>query len=107
MYPAEHDRRATCPHVSADLVAAKRVARVDPDADHVALLHVRDVEGFQGFVGNLRLAVGSRRCRGEDEQPARGDDADAEGQMARVHQMDSHAAHLSIGPSSFARHEGL
>ena len=105
VYPAEDDRRAPGFDVLTDFVPAKRIARVDPDADDVTGLHAVQVEGLQGFIGDLRPSMGCRRCPGEHEQPTRRDDADSERQMARVHQMDSHVF-PSPRPSSFARPGG-
>ena len=90
VYPAEHDRCAPGFDVLTDFVAAKRIARVDPDADDVTGPHAAHLERLQGFIGDLRPSMGCRRCRGEDEQPTRCDDADSEREMARIHQMHSH-----------------
>ena len=41
-------------------------------------------------IDDARLSVLGRRGRAQHEQPARRDHADAEGEMARIHQMDGH-----------------
>ncbi len=77
-----------------DLVAAKRVGGVNADADDVAR---RDVLRDHMFDASRRRGaarpIGSRR-RGKDVQPPRGDDGNAEGELARVHEMDGHRAPL-------------
>jgi hypothetical protein len=78
MYTAEDDDGSSGSRLGADLVTAKRVARVNPDADHVTRANIIKVERVERFVGNLRTPMGRRRRRGEDEEPAWCDDANPE-----------------------------
>ena len=81
-----HPARRTPP----DLVAAQRVAGVNADPDDVAGLSRRSDPTPPGSRRRC-VARHSGRCRPrQHEQPTGRDDADAERQMARVHQMDSH-----------------
>ena len=75
---AEDHRRTSRPRDHADFVAAKRVAGVNADADDVARLHAAQIEGLEGFVCDLRATKRRRSRPGEDEQPPRGDHANAE-----------------------------
>ena len=98
----EHDLRPSRARRRPDLVAAKRVAGVNPDADDVAGLDLLEIQRLQGLIDDLWLAI-LRRCRpGQHEEPARCDDPDAEGQMARVHEMDGHKV-LSFSSSPHHR----
>jgi hypothetical protein len=54
---AKDDRRPPFPRERADLVPAKRVARVNPYSYDVTRLHAVDVKGFQGFVRDARQAI--------------------------------------------------
>jgi hypothetical protein len=54
---AEYDHRPFRPRQGADLISAKRVARMNPYPDHVAGLQAVNVEGFQSFVGDARRTV--------------------------------------------------
>jgi hypothetical protein len=100
---AEDDRRSSSPSESADLVAAKCVARVNPYSHDVARLNQVNVQRFKGFVGDARPSMYRWSRPGEDEQPSRCDHTDAEGEMARVHQMDSHRQPVdgAVSPESF------
>ena len=61
---------------------------MNPDADDVAGVHVTGVERLEGLIGDARAAVRGRcRCC-QDEQPTRRDDADAEGEVAGIDQMN-------------------
>ena len=79
----------------ADLVAPQRVAGMDADADDVARLDRREVELLERLVGDQRVAEFLGRGSGDDEQPARSDDAHAEGDVARIDEMNLHDAALS------------
>ena len=56
---------------SARLVAAQRVGRVDPDADHVAGVDGATIEVFQRLVDDVG-ACRSVRCRGREHDSQRG-----------------------------------
>ena len=69
---------------------------MNPDADDVSGLQVANVQRLEGLIGDARLAICGRcRCC-QHEQPARRDDADPEGQMAGIDQMDGHIARFVI-----------
>ena len=57
VYAAEDHRRAARSRGGADLVAAQRVARVDPDPDNVARLDVVEIERLERFVDDAWRAV--------------------------------------------------
>ena len=88
---AEHDARAARAHALPDLVAAKRVAGVNADADDVAGLNARPYRTLPGFRRRSGRAIRGRCRARQHEQPTGRDDADAEREMAWVHKMDSHA----------------
>ena len=88
--PAEDDRRTPGSRGRADLVAAKRIAGVDPDSDDVTGVDRVEIEWLERLINDVRRTVRGRRGRAEHEQPARRDHANAEREMARVHQMDGH-----------------
>ncbi len=90
MNSAEHHLRTRFACQFADLVAAERVPGVNPDADDIARGDRRRVERLQRFVRDQWIPVAARRGLGEHVQPARGDDAGAEGNVARIDQMDVH-----------------
>lgn len=95
---AEHDDSATGPCCGANLVASKGIACMDPNPDYVTWLDAIQIQWLERFIRNLRAAI-RRWCRGcEHEKPARSDDADAEREMARVHQVYGHIQSLFIGP---------
>jgi len=87
---AVDDGRAARSQRDADLVPAQRIAGVDADADDVAGLNGVEIELLERFIDDARPSVLRRRRRAENEQPSRRDDADAKGQMARIHEVDSH-----------------
>jgi hypothetical protein len=90
VYAAEDHRRAARSRGRTHFIAAQRVSRVDPDPHDVAGVDGVEIEWLERLVDDARPPV-CRRCGGaEHEQPARRDHADAEGQMAGVHQMDGH-----------------
>ena len=96
--PAEHHGGAPGAGAGPDFVAAKRVARVDPDADDVTGLHALEIEGLERLIGNLWPAMRVRCRSGENEQPTRCDHANPERQMTRVYEVDTHSALSLIGP---------
>ena len=57
MNAAEDDPGALRPGEAADLVAAVRIGGVNADADDVAGRDGREVEGFERFVDQVRVAV--------------------------------------------------
>ena len=91
MDAAEDDGRSAGSREHADLVAAQRIAGVYADSDDIAGLNPPHIEGVERFIRNLWLAKRRRRRRRQDEQPPRRDDANAERQVTRIHQMNSHA----------------
>ena len=89
----------------AYVVAAARVGCVDADADDVTRLEGGRIETLEGFVGKNGIAPGCRRRGRQHVQPARGNERDAEGDVTRVDDMDSHLAtvthiRLPFGPLS-------
>jgi hypothetical protein len=90
VYPAVDDCRAAGPHKRADFVSAQRVAGVNADADDVSRLDRVHFERFKCFVRDAGVAELRRSGTGENEQPTRSDDADAEGEMTRIDEMNGH-----------------
>jgi hypothetical protein len=60
---------------------------MDADPDHITGVNGAEVHRLERFVGDDRVAVLARGRSGNDEQPARRDDADAEGNVARIDEM--------------------
>jgi hypothetical protein len=87
---AEDDHRTSGARSRPDLVAAKRVARMDADADHVSRLDRRGIERLEGLIGQKRNAVVRRRGGRQYIQPPRRDHADAERHVTRVDQVHPH-----------------
>jgi hypothetical protein len=87
---AEDDRRSPGPRGGADLVPAQRIARVDSNPHDVTRLDRVEVEGLERLIHDVGPSVGRRGGGAQDEQPPRRDDAHAEGQMTRIHQVDGH-----------------
>src|SRR5881394_1717104 len=71
-------------------IAAKRVARVNANADDVTRLDVHRVQGIQCLVPNQGVTKFGGRCCGEHIQPSRGDHSRSEGCVAWIHKMNSH-----------------
>jgi hypothetical protein len=88
---AVDDERSGGPRLAPDFVAAQGVAGVDADADDVARCETGAVEDVERLILEERDAVTVGGRRGEDEQPARGDDGDAKGHVAWIDEEDSHA----------------
>jgi hypothetical protein len=78
------------PRQLAELVSAKGVAGVNADSDDIARLNRVHVEGLEGFVRDPWASKRRRRRGSEDEQPPRRDHANAEGEVARIHEMNGH-----------------
>src|SRR6266852_1357495 len=70
---------------------------MDADADDVARGDRLGHERFERFVDDHRIAKRSRRRFREDVEPARRDDADAKGHVARVDQVNSHRVRATSG----------
>ncbi len=84
---AEDDPGAARAREPSNLVSPKRVPRVDPDADDVALRDFVQIDGIQRFVDEMGVAPLRAGRRREDVKPARSDDGHPERQIARVNQM--------------------
>ena len=80
-----------------DLVSTQRVAGVDADADHVTGLEDVSGDRFEGLIGEEWRAERLRRRPRQDVEPARGDDADAERDVAGIDEVNTH------GPSAIGR----
>jgi len=76
--PAEYHRSAARPRSCPDLVPAQGISRVDPDPDHVTGSDRVEIERLEGFIDDAWGAVDGWGSRANHEQPARGDDANAE-----------------------------
>ena len=85
--PPNTTMRPGLPGRPADLVAAQRIAGMDADADDVAGVEGAEIERLERFVGDDRVAELARGRGGDDVEPARRDDADAEGDVARIDEM--------------------
>ena len=78
VYTAENDDASSGSHLGADLITAKRVTRVDPDADDIAVGNRREIDTFERLVDNVRIAETAAARSGENIQPTRRDDGHAE-----------------------------
>ena len=87
---AEHHDRPGLAGGPADLVAPQGVAGMDADADDVPAVDGAEIERFERFVGDDRVAERARRRGGDDEQPARRDDTDTERDVAGIDEADDH-----------------
>src|SRR5262249_9897141 len=86
---AEDDPRAARADLTADVIPAERVAGMDPDADDITRLDRVEIDRFQGFVRDLRIAPAAAGRGRQDVQPAWRNDGDAERLRARIDQMDA------------------
>ena len=70
------------------LVAAQRVAGVDPDTDYIACLDRLRIQLLQSFVNDVRIAevTGCGGC--QHVEPARGYHTDSKGRITRIDEMD-------------------
>src|SRR5262249_46760676 len=66
-----------------------RVARVNPDPDHVSGLDGPDVDRLQRLVNDSRITPLHTSRGGQDVQPARRNHGNAERLRARVDEMDA------------------
>jgi hypothetical protein len=90
MDPAEHDPRPALARQTPYLVSAQRIARVNPDSDHVPGLDRQRIEHFERLVTDDRVSELGGGGASENVQPPRGDNANAKGQMAGINQMHVH-----------------
>ena len=91
------------PRQLAKLVSAKGVAGVNADPDDIAGLNGVHIDGLEGVVRDPWVSKRRRRRGSEDEQPPRRYHADAEGEVARIHEMNGHGgANLSLSTRAVA-----
>jgi hypothetical protein len=95
VYAAEHNVRTSRARTLPDLVTAERVAGVNADPDSVTGAYAVHIKRFKGLVDDLWPAIHGGRRACQHEQPTRRDDSNAERQVARVNEMDSHAVGFS------------
>jgi hypothetical protein len=87
---AVDDPRAALASQFADLIAAQGVAGMDADADYISGLNGGGVERFQGFIDEDGVAAGPWRGRGQNKEPARGDNRGSKGVVAGIDQVNVH-----------------
>ena len=90
MNAAIGDPRTSPPSLHANRVTAKGIAGVNADPDEIARLDPGEVDRIERFVDDNRIAEFGGRRRRDDVEPSRGDDRGAEGQVARIDEMDAH-----------------
>src|SRR6266496_1508988 len=82
----------------ADFIAAQCVAGVNPNSNNVAGCNACDIQLLQGLINDYRIAE-ARGCRsGEHIEPSRRDDADAEGFVTRIDEINSQCASSGAVP---------
>jgi hypothetical protein len=73
---------------SADLIATQRIGGVNSNSNNIPGLNALEVDLFQGFINDYRIAKALRGSSGEHKEPAWGDDADAKGPITGIDQMN-------------------
>jgi hypothetical protein len=72
----------------ADFIAAQCIAGVNSNSNNVAGSNACDIQLFQRFINDYRIAEAGRCRRSEHVEPARRDDANAEGFVARIDEIN-------------------
>jgi len=74
---------------SADFIAAQCIARVNSNSNNVLSRNASDIQLLQRFVNDYRIAKAGWCRSGEHIEPARRDDADAEGPVTWIDEINS------------------
>lgn len=90
MYAAKNYASSVLARDSPKFQSAKCVGGVDPDADYIARLESIRTKALQCFITDQRIPIAGRRGSRDDVEPAWCNDADAEGDIARVYQMNAY-----------------
>ena len=84
-----------CPSLAsqpADFIAAQCVAGVNSNSNNVAGRNGCDIQLLQCFINDYGIAEAGGGRSGEHIEPPRRDDADAEGFVARIDEINSQCA---------------
>jgi hypothetical protein len=90
MNSTKHRQSAARSNQSPYFISAPCVAGVNPDANDVSLCDLIGLKGFQSFICDYWIAVGTGSGAGKNIQPTRCNNAYSEGHIAWVDQMNSH-----------------
>src|SRR5215469_509262 len=74
----------------ADFIAAQCVAGVNSNSHNVAGRNACDIQLFQGFINDYRIAEAGGCRSGEHIEPAWRDDANAKGLVTRIDEINFH-----------------
>src|SRR5215831_15891552 len=76
-----------CPFLAsqaADFIATQCIACVNPNSNNIPSPNASDIQPLQRFINDYRIAKAGGGSSGEHIEPARRDDADAEGPVTRI-----------------------
>src|SRR4029077_13768172 len=74
----------------ADFIATQCIARVNSNSNDIPSRNESDIQLLQCFVNDYGIAKAGGCSSGEHIEPARCDDADAEGPITRIDEVDFH-----------------
>ena len=72
----------------ADFIATQCIARVNPNSNNIPSRNASDIQLLQCFVNDYRVAKAGGCSSGEHIEPAWCDDADAEGPITRIDEVN-------------------
>lgn len=87
VHSTEHHNCTLLSSQSANLIAAQCIAGVDSNSNHVPGRNAFHIQRFQCFVDDHRIAKAGGSSTGEHIEPARRDDANAEGLVTRINEI--------------------
>jgi hypothetical protein len=80
----------------ADFIATQCIARVNPNSNNIPSRNASDIQLLQGFINDYRVAKAGGCSCGEHIEPARCDDADAEGLVTRIDEVNFQWGSLKV-----------
>jgi hypothetical protein len=86
----------------ADFIATQCIARVNSNSNNIPSRNASDIQLLQCFVNDYRVAKAGGCGSGEHIEPARCDDADAEGPVTRIDEADFQGGFLESGMFTIA-----
>src|ERR1700751_2562339 len=81
----------------ADFIATQCIARVNSNSNNIPSRNGSDIQLLQCFVNDYRVAKAGGCSSGEHIEPARCDDADAEGPVTRIDEENFQCDFLESG----------
>jgi len=73
---------------SADFIAMQCIARANPNSNNIPSRNASDIQLLQCFINDYRVAKAVGCSSGEHIEPAWCDDADAEGPVTRIDEVN-------------------